>query len=186
LRGFDHAYCYGSYDGVLRQLIHLYKYGGIHPLSEPLAKILNDAFPRHQQFDCIVPVPLHWWKHWTRGFNQSSLLAKELGRRNGIPVIPALWRPRRTRTQAGLSNTARRRNVAAAFRGTSFFSVAGKRVLLIDDVMTTGATAAACANANALKRAGASKVTLLTLARVDRRIGIAGAPPPRHSSDGDF
>src|ERR1044072_2209632 len=104
-------------------------------------------------------------RRWNRGFNQSELLARAVSRRTGIPVAKALSRPRSTRTQAGLSNHARRQNVTRAFRARP---VEGKRILLIDDVMTTGATAAACALA--LKRAGAQRVTLLTVARADRRI----------------
>jgi predicted amidophosphoribosyltransferase len=90
----------------------------------------------------------------------------------GIPMVPALRRTRPTAVQAGLSNTMRRKNVSAAFRvrrmGGFDGKLAGRRVLLIDDVMTTGATAAACAYA--LKRAGAARVALLTVARVDRRM----------------
>jgi competence protein ComFC len=177
LLGFDAAYCYGTYEGVLRHLIHLYKYDGIQTLSKPLADLLNRALPRDEQIDFITPVPLHWRKQWTRGFNQSELLARELGRRNGLPVVLALGRTRRTATQAGLSNTARRKNVAAAFRCRHADGVAGKRILLIDDVMTTGSTASSCARA--LKRAGARRVALLTVARVDRRMERRGPAAPQ-------
>jgi ComF family protein len=177
LRGFDAAYCYGSYEGTLRELIHLYKYGGIRTLWQPLAGLLAAALPLDESFDAVTPVPLHWRRRWQRGFNQSELLAREIARRRGVPVVAALRRVRPTRTQAALSNTERRRNVAAAFgcrRGAQ--TLPGRRVLLIDDVMTTGSTAAACARA--LKQAGAAKVVLLTLARVDRRMqaGASGAP----------
>ena len=165
LRGFDAAYSFGAYQGVLRQLVHLYKYSGIKTLARPLADLLVRALPPDQQFDAIVPVPLHWLRRWKRGFNQSALLAQLLSRRTGIPIRNALRRTASTRTQAGLSNHARRENVARAFRARP---VEGKRLLLLDDVMTTGSTAAACALA--LKRAGARRVTLLTLARADRRM----------------
>ncbi|HUA59866.1 MAG TPA: ComF family protein [Verrucomicrobiae bacterium] len=172
MRGFDAAYCYGSYEGVLRQLIHLYKYACIKTLARPLANMLARALPREERFDAITPVPLHWRRQWSRGFNQSVLLAQDLARRSGIPFLPALQRNRSTAVQAGLSNTKRRRNVASAFRvrrrGGWIGKVSGRRILLVDDVMTTGATAAACANA--LKRAGAARVALLTVARVDRRM----------------
>jgi len=168
VRGFDAAYCYGSYEGVLREWIHLYKYRGIKKLARPLGDLLADAAPRGENCDAIVPVPLHWLRRWSRGFNQAELLARDLGRRLRIPVISALRRTRATLAQAGLSNTARRRNVAQAFR-TGRAPVAGKRILLIDDVMTTGSTAAACARA--LKQAGAARVILVTVARVDRRLG---------------
>jgi len=91
--------------------------------------------------------------------------------RTGIPVLPLLGRLRSTASQAGLSNTGRRRNVAAAFACCRPERAANRKILLIDDVMTTGATAAACALA--LKRAGAARVTLLTLARADRRFPSA-------------
>lgn len=168
LRGFDAAYSYGSYEGALRKIIHLYKYAGMKPLAGPLAGFLSDALPRDERFDVIVPVPLHWRKQWQRKFNQSELLARAVSRRTAIPVLAALKRVKATATQAGLSNTARRRNVAAAFRCRLPARVRGMRILLIDDVMTTGSTAAACALA--LKRAGATRVALLTVARVDRRL----------------
>jgi ComF family protein len=169
LRGFDAAYCFGSYEGTLRELIHLYKYGRVHTLSQPLSGMLAAALPLDELFDAVTPVPLHWRRQWHRGFNQSELLARAIARRRGIPVVAALRRAKATQTQAGLSNTERRRNVAAAFRcGRDARKIMGRRVLLIDDVMTTGATAASCARA--LKQAGASKVVLLTVARVDRRL----------------
>lgn len=175
LRGFDAAYCFGAYDGVLRELIHLYKYGKVATLARPLSGLLLAALPREERFDGMVPVPLHWRRRWQRGFNQSALLARDLSRRCGIPVMHALRRLRWTGAQAGLSNHARRRNVTAAFGCARPARVAGKRLLLIDDVMTTGSTAAACALA--LKRAGAARVALLTIARADRRMDIArGAP----------
>ena len=176
LRGFDAAYCFGSYEGTLRELIHLYKYDRIQTLARPLAELLAAALPLDERFDAVTPVPLHWRKQWQRGFNQSDLLARAVARRRGIPVVRALRRTRSTQTQAGLSNTERRKNVAAAFQcRRSGETLAGRRVLLIDDVMTTGSTAAACARV--LKQAGAARVVLLTVARVDRRFeGGKGQP----------
>jgi len=175
LRGFDAAYCFGSYESVLRELIHLYKYSGIRTLAGPLGNLLAAALPRDERFDAITPVPLHWRRKWQRGFNQSELLARCLAKRCGIPPIETLRRVRPTLTQAGLSNTARRGNVTAAFRcrrdALRAGRVAGRRLLLVDDVMTTGSTAAACAAA--LKRAGAERVALVTVARVDRRLDAA-------------
>jgi ComF family protein len=169
LRGFDAAYCFGSYEGTLRELIHLYKYAGIETLSKPLGELLAAALPLDERFDAVTAVPLHWRKQWHRGFNQSELLAREIARRRAIPLVRALGRVRFTQTQAGLSNTGRRRNVAAAFRCRRVAkTLAGWRVLLIDDVMTTGSTAAACART--LKQAGAGRVVLATVARVDRRL----------------
>ena len=174
LRGFDAAYSFGAYEGALRELIHLYKYGRVRTLTEPLGGLLGRALPRDRHFDLVTAVPLHWRRRWQRGFNQAELLAREIARKSGVPFAVALRRVKSTRAQAGLSNTARRRNVGAAFalRHGLGGTLAGKRVLLIDDVMTTGSTAAACARA--LKDAGAARVELLTVARVDRRL----APVP--------
>ena len=168
LRGFDAAYCFGSYEGVLRELIHLYKYGRIKTLAKPLGDLLAQALPRDERFDAVVPVPLHWRRHWQRGFNQSELLARRIARSSGIPVVNALRREKPTATQASLSITGRGRNVTGAFKCKRTSLMEGRRILLIDDVMTTGATAASCALA--LKRAGAFRVALLTVARVDRRM----------------
>lgn len=117
----------------------------------------------------IVPVPLHWTRLFARRFNQAALLAHEVGRLAGVPVsTAALVRRRRTPSQGKLGRSARQRNLAGAFavpparRG----ALTGKRVLLVDDVLTTGATANACARV--LLAAGAAAVDVLTLARVVR------------------
>jgi ComF family protein len=132
-----------------------------------LGERLASAIPRDQRFDLIIPVPLHWRRRFQRGFNQAALLAARVARRYAVPVVVAVRRRRATATQAGLSNAKRRANVAGAFEVRRPRAVAGRRILLVDDVMTTGATASACAAA--LKRAGARYVAVLTLARVDRR-----------------
>jgi len=173
LRGFDAAYSYGGYEGALRELIHLFKYNGVYSLAKPLGKHLAAALPRDERFDAVVPMPLHWLRRWRRGFNQSELLAREIGRRLGVPVVCAVRRKRSTESQAGLSNAKRRVNVAGAFEPKRGRPLEGKRVLLIDDVMTTGATAAACAAA--AKLAGARYVALLALARTDRRSSAPSA-----------
>ena len=169
LVGFDAVYTFGSYEGRLRQLVHLYKYGKMEPLAATFGPMLARALPRETSFDLIVPMPLHWLKKYQRGFNQAELLANEIAVRWGAPVVNAVRRRKYTSTQAGLTNAKRRLNVAGAFAIPKRFRkrLDGKHVLLTDDVMTTGATAGACARA--LKRAGATRVTLLTLARTDRR-----------------
>ena len=167
MRGFDAAYSFGFYEAELRKLIHLFKYGRVRTLSGPLGKLLARALPREQVFDVIIPMPLHWRKRWQRGFNQSELLAREIGHRTHTPVENALRRVRNTAAQAGLTSAKRRLNVSGAFQARKRAVIDGRRVLLVDDVMTTGATAASCARA--LQRAGARQVTLLTLARADRR-----------------
>ncbi len=170
LLGFDSAHCYGAYEGTLRELIHLYKYAGVRPLAGPLGELLAQAIPRDLTVDAVVPVPLHWRRRLARGFNQSALLAGAVSKRYGLPVLNALRRKKPTAVQAGLSHAARRANVAGAFEVRRRRAVEGRRVLLIDDVLTTGATVSACAGA--LKRAGARHVSVLTLARVDRRAGM--------------
>ena len=170
LRGYDAAYCFGAYEGVLRELIHLYKYGKMRTLAGALGGYMAQALPRDEAFDAVVPVPLYWKRQWKRGFNQAELLARVQARRTGIPFLKALRRVRATPNQAGLSNSERRRNMTQAFqcRGGAERRMAGKRILLVDDVLTTGSTAAACAMV--LKRAGARRVAVLTVARVDRRM----------------
>jgi ComF family protein len=169
LQGFDAVYSYGSYEGTLRELVHLFKYGGVRPLAGPFGRLLVQALPRETSFDVIVPMPLHWLKQWQRGFNQADLLAREIGKKWGVPVRNVIRRKRATSPQAGLTNAKRRANVRGAFRMRGG-DLQGQRVLLVDDVVTTGATASACARV--LKRAGAAHVALLALARTDRRAAV--------------
>jgi len=164
------VYSYGSYEGTLRELVHLFKYSGVRPLAGRFSEMLARALPREQQFDVIVPMPLHWFKRWRRGFNQADLLAREIGRKWRVPVRMVVRRRRSTLPQAGLTNAKRRANVQGAFRIVRGRRLDGLRVLLVDDVLTTGATASACARV--LKRAGAAHVALLALARTDRRMNL--------------
>ncbi len=167
LRGYDAAYTFGSYEETLRELIHLFKYGRIESLARPLAEMAMTAYPRHERFDLIVPMPMHWWRRWQRGFNQAALVASVIGKRTAIPVVNAVRRTRHTPRQAGLSSAERRRNVTGAFHVSRPERLRGQRILLVDDVLTTGATASACAAA--IKRAGANYVAVFALARTDRR-----------------
>lgn len=175
LAGYEGAYSYGFYEGSLRRLIQLFKFERVPSLAEPLGRYLVQALPRDQSFDAVVPMPLHWWRRWQRGFNQSELLAREVARRLGVPLVNgALARTRHAPAQSGLSSAARRRNVAGLFRVSGRPAIAGRRILLVDDVLTTGATAQAAAKA--LKSAGAAQVAVVTLARADRR-EYAGVVP---------
>ena len=167
-RGFDAAYCLGAYVGALRDVIHLFNYREAPTLAAPLGDLLAHALPRDQRLNCIAPP--HWRRRWHRGFNQAEALAPRLSPRAGVRVARALRRIRATETQAGLSDTRRRRNVAQAFRVRRGVVLEGKRILLVEDATTTGLTGAACAAA--WKRAGAAKVALLPLARVDRRMDL--------------
>jgi ComF family protein len=163
---FDSTCSFGSYDGALQELIQLYKYGKVETLAEPLSKLLLRAVPIEEHFDCIVPMPLHWRKRWQRGFNQAELLARPVAKRYGLTLSTALRRSRYTQAQAGLTDAERRRNLKDSFVVRRAEEVIGKRILLIDDVFTTGATLRAATRA--LKAARAARVTALTLARVDR------------------
>ena len=180
-QGFDAAYSFGAYEGALRELIHLFKFEGVRTLARPLAGFLLAALPRDVRLDAVAPMPLHWRRYWQRGFNQSGLLAAEIGRRSGIPVVRAIRRVRATVPQAGLTSAKRRANVARAFVPVRGGSAQGLRVLLVDDVLTTGATAAACSRA--LRSAGAAYVAVLTLARADRRFA-ASSPGAAGSAGG--
>jgi len=170
LNGFDDVYSAGAYEGNLRKLIHLFKFEGVRPLARPLGNFLAQVLPREQRFDAIVPMPLHWRRRWQRGFNQSELLAREISRRWNVPLRSPVRRKKATVPQAGLTSAQRRKNVQGAFEVKRGPRLDGLSILLIDDVLTTGATASACARA--LKRGGAARVSLLTLARRDRRGGM--------------
>jgi ComF family protein len=154
-------------EGIARAAILLVKHGRRLSLLRHLAQLLAEAAPHYlrlQDWDALVPVPLHWTRRWRRGFNQAEVLARALGRRHGVPVLSrALTRVRATPPQQG-DFEARRRNVRQAFASGDAGSVGGQRLLLVDDVFTTGATVDACAEA--LVRAGAADIGVLTLARV--------------------
>ena len=167
LVNFDAAYSFGSYEGPLRKLIHIFKYGKVESLAGPLGGFLLQSLPLEQRFDLVIAMPMHWRKRWERGFNQAELLAKPVAKRYGRKLANNLRRRRYTKPQAGLSETQRRDNLRNCFSVARPKEIAGKRVLVIDDVFTTGATLRAAAAA--LKNAGASYVCALTLARVDRR-----------------
>ena len=169
----------GRYRGALRAVIRAFKYQGRRSLAEPLAALMRDAgAPLLAAADLVVPVPLHPRRRWARGFNQ----ARDLALRLGPPVADVLRRTRHTRPQTALAAARRRANVAGAFelscRGPfgRRQPVAGRTVVVADDVLTTGATLDACARA--LRAAGARAVFGLTAARVVPR-RRRRPPPPR-------
>jgi len=155
------------YEGGVRTLVHAFKFRGQSSLGKPLAAELTRCYADHGlEADVIVPVPLAVARKRGRGYNQASLLAREVSRQTGVPVSEALRR-RGNATPQAQSATAeeRRRNVIGAFTVARPGEVAGRRVLLLDDVATTGATLNACAVE--LLNAGAAEVVGLTLARED-------------------
>lgn len=158
----------GVYDQSLRTAIHTLKYSGRVHLADPLGRLLFDCFQRHwpdDGMDLIAPVPLHRRRFRRRGFNQAYLLIRKWGRRTPVPIVrDLLVRTRPTANQTGLDKRQRRANTSRAFAMRRPGQSNGHRVLLVDDVLTTGATADACARV--LLRDGARRVDLLTLARV--------------------
>lgn len=173
---FDAIYAFGEYDGALRQLIHLFKYSKVESLAAPLSRLLIQALPFGRNFDVVAPMPMHWWKQRQRGFNQAELLAGPVARRLGQKVSTQLRRRRLTKSQAGLSEAQRRENLKNSFCVKNPAEIRGKRVLVIDDVFTTGATLRAATET--LKANGASHVSALVLARVDRRRSTTSLKPP--------
>ena len=163
---FDRARSVARYEGPARALVHGLKYADRHDLVRPMAAWMRRAGSELlQEADLLVPIPLHWTRLVWRRFNQAALLAAQIGSGSGHEVAPhALRRVRRTRPQFGLSRNERADNVQGAFRVDPAAALAGRRILLVDDVFTTGATANAAARR--LLRAGAQSVSLLTFACV--------------------
>jgi len=167
-RFFTRARAVCIYEGLIVEAISRFKYGRVARLARPLGGFLADYQDPDFTFsglDLVVPVPLHPKRLRERGFNQSLLLARRLGLRHSLPLdITALCRARPTQPQTQLSGSERQTNVRGAFEVRKPEAVAKKRVLLIDDVFTTGATVRECAKV--LLHAGAQQVDVLTLARV--------------------
>ncbi len=153
--------------GIVREIVHGFKYGRQiylrHLVARWLYAALDDERLRERRFDIIVPVPLHPTRERERGFNQASLLAESLGAQISTPSQPLLERIRYTTTQTALDRAERMENLHNAFRLRKNADVRGLRVLLIDDVLTTGSTLSECARV--LKRAGATSVHAATAAR---------------------
>ncbi|MCF6157879.1 MAG: ComF family protein [wastewater metagenome] len=163
---FDTIVAVAYYEGVMRTLLHAFKYGR----QRFLFMMLNDIILQNKklydivpEIDIIVPVPLYWLKNFHRGFNQSELLSKGIQRHFLKPVsINNLYRIRNTSSQTQLSKTQRQVNIHDAFIVKHTKQLRGKKILLVDDVLTTGVTAAECSKK--LKEAGVQSVHLLVLA----------------------
>ena len=156
------------FDDISRALVHALKYGDRLDLAPMMGRWLSQAGRELlAEADALVPVPLHWRRHWARRFNQSAILAAAVSKASGVPIAArALKRVKFTAQQVGLSRTQRAANIQGAFRvpRDGKAEVVGRRLVLVDDVLTSGATVEGCAKA--LLRAGARNVDVLVFARV--------------------
>ena len=166
---YQRAVAYGAYDGELRELIHLLKYDQVHPAASVLGHMLASAITKLglSADVLVVPVPLHASKRRQRGFNQAELIAhtavKAMHDKRFELGTNALQRIKPTVSQIGLTRNQRQENLRGAFKDAHLSKVSGREVLLVDDVMTTGTTAAECARV--LRRAKAKNVWVATVAR---------------------
>ena len=178
---FARAVSFGEYEGELRGLIHLLKYESVTPAAPVLGGMLATAILEllsacESSLPIIVPVPLHRGKRRERGFNQAELIARAAVQQLPQPLEIAtrvLVRHRRTESQVGLTREQRVENLRGAFRVVDRAKVAGRNVIVVDDVMTTGATLSECARV--LKRAGAEQVWAATVARTFDHAGLGMA-----------
>ena len=155
------------YDDLSRGLALRLKYGRKVAVAKTMARYMAPLIGEHPDGALLVPVPLHRGRLWQRGFNQSAIIASELGRRTGLDYnAVVLRRVKRTPPLKGMSQQQRRRAVAGAFKVGDRSVLAGRTIVLVDDVLTTGSTANACARE--LRRAGAARVELISWARVVR------------------
>ena len=155
------------YDDIARTLVHALKYGDRLDLAPTLGRWMVQAgAPLLTEADALVPVPLHWRRLWWRRFNQSAALAEVVAARVNLPVAHVLARVKATRQQVGLTASERALNVQGAFRvpEAARADVKGRRLVIVDDVLTSGATIDACSRV--LLRAGAAAVDVLVFARV--------------------
>ncbi len=164
---FDAAVRLGPYDGLLRRAVLRLKHEPGEALAEELGGLLAAArsglLAPHRP-EVVVPVPLHWWRRLTRGYNQSEAIARGLAAGLGLPCRPGWLVRTRMTSQRAQSAAARWENVRGAFRPRRGLRIPGARVLLVDDVLTTGATADAAAAA--LRQAGAAQVVAAVLAHM--------------------
>jgi ComF family protein len=176
------AGAYGSYEGGLRDLIHLLKYEHVRPAANVLGRMLAEVVGRlapdfGEQPPVVIPVPLHQRKYHERGFNQAELIAQAALKLKpfGLDLRLAttvLRRARATLSQTGLSSHQRRENIRGAFEVEKGSDLVGKQVVLVDDVFTTGTTVSECARV--LHRAGATRIWVATVART-LKVEAAGA-----------
>lgn len=161
LRGSYAAY---KHEGMARELIHLLKYAGDSALALPLAQAMAAYARPNGGVDLVLPVPMEKSKRRRRGYNQADVLAQAFAQSTGVPMeTGALLRTRENASLVGLTRSERLASMRGAFSVPNRSLIAGRRIWLVDDVMTTGATAIACAET--LRKAGARSVTLITACR---------------------
>ena len=160
---YDRGVAATIYEGNVRKIIYGLKYGGKGYLAANIAAIMEPVLPPVDSYDIIVPVPMHKSKKKERGYCQTTLIARQLGKRTGRTVVEdALVRTRKTKPMSGLHRDVRARNIRGVFEAPEPERIQGKRVLLVDDLLTTGSTADECSRV--LKQAGAASVFLTVFA----------------------
>lgn len=164
---FQSVYRLGVYEGRLRDAVLRMKTSSGDALSQMMGRVSRAILAERliaARIDLVVPVPLHWRRKWARGYNQSLEMAEEMAAGLGVPCLrKCLQRIRHTPQQLQPSASARRENIRGAFRVNRGANLSGKRILLVDDVMTTGSTASEAARM--LHQAGAQEVVVAILAR---------------------
>jgi ComF family protein len=165
--GLDRMRAAVAYDDLSRSLVLRLKYGRKVALARTMARYMASLGDTGCDHTLVIPVPLHRRRLWLRGFNQSSLVGRELAKGWAVPFEAGLLRrTKQTRPLKGMSHSQRRKAVAGAFAVAEPDRVKGRQIILVDDVLTSGSTAEACARA--LRKAGAARVELICWARVVR------------------
>jgi ComF family protein len=169
--GFDAALACAPYEGAIKDLCRQLKHERNAWLAPWLGDLLvegrREAISRLPEDAWVVPIPLHWWRHWRRGYNQAEVLARSLAKGLGLPIHRPLRRVKATPRLAQKGITERSELMHKAFRARSSPRLKGRTVLLVDDILTTGATCGEAAKE--LKRAGAARVVALVIARAERK-----------------